>query len=289
MPKWNRSYILSALAGAVIATLAGLAFLVTGVVRWNDDGQAEQAPVPTRQIVPAPEIKAPIAVPLPEPTLNRQQLLRAFSAAADAVAGNQPLPEDNASLVGKSFAVRLPFGCSGPMAEGTKDWAGWSYNPKTKALKLMARPEIWDAAPWVRQLAGQLPFDAAEGFWIRRPWTSSQACPANPSLEATGSNSGAIRNTVGIVQFFSPESPRMIRRGSRPYAITVKSDVEIAADPRDYGLLISGRIAGFLDGQPIHCINEAANLVPVCLIAVEFNRIAFEDLANGGILSEWNN
>ena len=289
MAKWNRNYILSAMAGAVIALLAGLALLAAGVVRWNDDAETGPAPVPAQQIPPPPEIKAPIAVPLPQPPLNRQQLLSAFSAAADAVASNQPLPKDNASLVGKSFAIRLPFGCSGPMAEDAKDWAGWSYNPKTKALKLMARPEIWDAAPWVRNLAGQLPFDAAEGFWIRQPWTSSQACPADPGLEAAGGIPGATRNTAGIVQFFSPGSPRTLRRGVRPYAVTVKSKEEIAPGPRDYGLLINGKVVGFADGQPIHCINEAANLVPVCLIAVEFGRIAFEDIANGDILSEWSN
>lgn len=289
MPKWNLSYIMSALAGAVIAVLGGLALLAAGVVRLNNAAETEQAPVPAPQITPLPEIKAPIAVPLPQPPLNRQQLLRAFSAAADAVASNQPLPKDNASLVGKSFAIRLPFGCSGPMAEDAKDWAGWSYNPRTKALKLMARPEIWDAAPWVRNLAGQLPFDAAEGFWIRRPWTSSQACPADPSLEATGGGSGATRNTAGIVQFFSPGSPRTLRRGGRPYAVTVKSKEDIAVGPRDYGLLISGKVVGFADGQPIHCLNEAADLVPACLIAVEFGRIAFEDIANGDILSEWSN
>lgn len=281
-----RSRIASALLGACVIVLGGLALWAAGIVRFRDAADVGEAHVQTPPVIPAIKPKAP-ALPLPEPPLDRRQLLLAFAAAADAAASGRAMPADNASLVGKSFAIRLPFGCAGPMKEDAKDWAGWTYNPKTKALKLTAQPEIWDSASWVHELAGELLFDAAEGFWIRRPWTSSQSCPKTANGEAAAAVPQA-RNTVGIVQFFAPGSSRTLRRGGRPYAVTVKAAQELTDAPRDYGLLLSGRIVGFPDGQPIHCFNEAANLVPVCLIAVEFDRVAFEDVAYGNVLSEWN-
>src|SRR3546814_5115234 len=87
-----------------------------------------------------------------------------------------------------------------------------------------------------------LRFDAVEGFWIRRPWTSSERCapalqPAPETADA-GAESDVDEapevagppppvpvesQTVGIAQFFAPEGRRTLRRGTRPYSATVKA------------------------------------------------------------------
>lgn len=251
-----------------------------------DTKTTSRPPAPTQT---ADQTKPPVT-PVPLLPLERPQLLAAAAAAADAVAGGQPLPVQNTSLVGRTFVIRLPFGCNGPLAELESEWAGWNYNPKTRALKLRAQPELWSNEPWVRAIAGDTPFEAVEGFWVRRPWTNAQSCPAAIDEEpADTEGDAAERQTVGIAQFFAPGAPRTMRRGSRPYAVTLKAGEDIPDAPREYQLLLSGRVTGFADGQPVHCWNEADSLRPVCLIAAEFSRVAFEDVAGGKTLSEWHN
>src|SRR3546814_14245076 len=80
-----------------------------------------------------------------------------------------------------------------------------------------------------------LRFDAVEGFWIRRPWTSSERCapalqPAPETADA-GAESDVDKapevagppppvpvesQTVGIAQFSAPDGRRTLRRGRRP-------------------------------------------------------------------------
>lgn len=231
-----------------------------------------------------------VNVSVPLLPLDRAQLLAATAAAADATASGKPLPVRNTGLVGRSFVIRLPFGCRGPLTDMESDWAGWSYDPKTEALKLRAQSAIWSDMPWVKAIAGETPFEAVEGFWIRWPWTSAESCPDGSSEEPMDRTSGiSERQTVGIAQFFVPGGPRTMRRGPRPYAVTLKADEDIAAKPRQYHLLVSGRVTGFVDGQSIHCWNEADDLRPVCLIAAEFSRVAFENAADGSLVSEWRN
>lgn len=271
--------------------VAVVAILIVGIIigtllqTSDPDSKVPQPPAPA----PAPKPKPPIAA-VPLLPIERPQLLAAVAAAADAVAGGQPLPARNISLVGRSFVIRLPFGCDGPLTDLESEWAGWNYNLKTNALKLSAQPQIWSEDPWVQAIAGQTPYEAIEGFWIRRPWTNAPTCPKALSAEHSGGASdGAVRQTVGIAQFFAPGAPRTMRRGTRPYAVTLKADEDLGDNPREYHLLISGRITGFADGQPVHCWNEADNLPPVCLIAAEFSRVAFEDVTGGKTLSEWRN
>jgi hypothetical protein len=230
----------------------------------------------------------PPKLPVPLPLLDRAQLLTAAAAAADAVASGRQLPRQNAALVGRSFAVRLPFGCDGPLTDPASDWAGWTYNSRTKALKLRASPETWDEAPWVKALTGDMPFEAAEGFWIRRPWSSVDNCLAGAAGDPERQDHGSAgRQTVGLVQFFAPDTPRSLRRGPRPYSATIRTDDAIMDGPREYRLVIEGRIGSFPDGQPIHCWNEARDLRPICLISIQFNSVAFEDPRDGKVLSEW--
>ena len=70
-------------------------------------------------------------------------------------------------------------------------------------------------------------------------------------------------------------------------AYTLKVAEPVADALREYALVIKGRVANFDDGQPVHCWNSASDSPPICLIAVEFTNIAFEDPSDGKILAEW--
>jgi len=235
---------------------------------------------------PATTASQEVADKPPLSAAGRAELLAAFARAADAAAAGRPLPDANRQLVGRTFSLRLPFGCNGPVSKAALPWAGWTYDLRKQTLKLTATPERWSEAAWVRAIAGEMPYEAVEGFWIQRPWTSSEDCPV-ASTDVVAPE--AVRPTVGIAQFFAPDAPRTFQRGSRAYSHTIRVPGTEAAKVRDYRLSLGGRVTGFADGQPIHCWNEAPDLRPVCLIAVELARVAFEDSPAGEVLVEWRN
>ncbi len=220
---------------------------------------------------------------------GRAELLAAFARAADATAAGGPLPDANRQLVGRTFSLRLPFGCNGPANKAALPWAGWTYDPTKQTLKLTVTPERWSEAAWVRAIAGEMPYEALEGFWIQRPWTSSEECPLGISTSTEAVATEPVRPTVGIAQFFAPDAPRTFQRGARAYSHTIRVPGAEALKGRGYRLSIGGRVTGFADGQPIHCWNEAPALRPVCLMAVELARVAFEDAPAGVVLVEWRN
>lgn len=224
----------------------------------------------------------PVPVPVPLPILRRGDLIAAAAAAADAAAAGTALPSANRALVGRRFEVRLPFGCEGPMPAGEAAWAGWSMDPDTRALKLTARNEMSAEDPWLRGIVGGTAFEAAEGFWIRRPWTSAEACPAHGGAIPVAADA----ETLAVVEFFPPDASRTRQRRDRPYAATIKPDAQAAPTPR-YRLLLEGRVAGFADRQPVHCLQVAPAIRPRCAIAVTFTRVAFEDETDGNIPAEW--
>ncbi len=294
----------------------------------GDAGPAKQPPAPAPEAAEPGTMteKSPILeVPKPLAPVGRGGLIGAASAAADAAAAGAPMPEANARLVNRSFELRLPFGCEGPAPDTENVWAAWTYDAGTRALKLVARPETWKDAAWLAEVAPGASPEAVEGFWIRRPWTTSETCPmapppAEPAAEAVPpephpdavASAGALpdltvdkpaapgagtepqqppaspapRETLAIARFVPPGAPRTMIRAGRPYAMTVKQSDGYVGDPAGYRLVLSGRIAGFADGQPVHCWNEAAALRPVCVVAAEFNRVAFED-SRGAVLAEW--
>lgn len=228
---------------------------------------------------PAP---APV---LPEPArpLGRAQLLDLVRRAADAAAAGDPLPEADKQLAGRSFEIRLPFGCPGE-AERPDRWVTADFDAKRGTLRLSAKPPLSQADSWLAEVAEDQPFDTAEGFWIERPWTTSEMCP--PVLPATSEPSEAASPTVAIVEVFAPDAPRMLQRGGRPYGITRKLDSAEQAEG-GFRLALGGHIAAFRDGYPVHCRVESNLRPPICVVAAEFARIAFERVKGGTVLAEW--
>jgi hypothetical protein len=261
--------------GGAWSIAALLALLLPAGCGPPTETPGNEAPVVSNETSIVPPPSAPL------PPLDRAGLLAAVSAAADATAAGQPLPEQNRALIGRSFEIRLPIGCGGPTTEPGSQWAEWTYDPEAGSLKLSARNQFAELPGWLASVTGDQQVDAVEGFWIERPWTRSEDCPKRGLSDALG----AARQTLGIVQLFAPDAPRTIQRGTRPYAATIKAESP-PGEGAAYRLVLSGRVVGFADRQPVRCWNEADHLPPVCLVAVEISRTAFED-ADGDILSEW--
>lgn len=265
--------------GTIGMILASISTLALGGCGEKQQPANESVPAPVKAIA---EPVLPIPLPVPLPVLTRRDLIVAAAAATDAVAAGAAVAPNNAALLGRRFEVRLPFGCNGPAPADETQWAGWTINAGSGALKLSARSELSAEDPWLRAIAGGAEFEAAEGFWMRRPWTAAETCPAQPDSAPEPGET----QTLALVQLFAAEAPRTRQRGGRPYTSTIKLSDEGTEGPRTFRLLLEGRVTGFADRQPVHCSQSSASARPRCAIAVEFTRLAFED-ADARIMAEW--
>jgi hypothetical protein len=239
--------------------------------------------------------------------MDRAQLIQAAAAAADAYGRGVELPTEHASLAGRRFELRLPFGCTGPLS-AAGDATGWRYDAKQQTLRVVAAPQDWTEAPWLREAVGEGAFERAEGFPIERPWLLSGGCPKNP--DATESPPSAqptdaalhsrvpvpVRATAGtvseppllaVVQLFSADAPRSVARRDRRYSAVVKRSPEEVSEDLSFAFVLRGRIASFPNGRPITCWGDAREARPRCLIAINLEKAWMVDSA-GEQLAEWN-
>lgn len=281
------------LAGLSVTLLASL-----GGCRGGNDPKTDKTST-VKESPEAPPQSPTVATLAP---VGRADLLAAIAAAADSVAGGNPLPKANLELVDRTFELRLPFGCGG---DDSADWASWSLDPKTRVLRISVRPQVWGDDPTIKALAASISYDAAEGFWIERPWTRSEQCPppassgpmpsgtmpARPAADQpdTLSPQAAPIRTIALVQYFSPDEPRNLQRGARPYSYTGKVPGTAAIGTSGFRLNLTGRLRGFGDRQPIQCVVTAASRPPICAAAVEFTQVVLEDANTGESLAEWSN
>lgn len=279
----------SVIAGLSLALVTSLA---AGCRGGSEPSANETATMETPDTPPTQPL--PVATVTP---VGRADLLAAVDAAADEVAGGNALPKANLELVDRTFELRLPFGCGGAIPA---EWGEWRIDPKTRVLRINVRPQVWGDDPTIKTLAAGATYDAAEGFWVARPWTRSENCPT--SLSSVGAPASPAEDpaptavpdaspikTFAIVQYFSPDAPRTLRRGSRPYSYTGKVPEAGTLGAKGFRLKLTGRIRGFGDGQPIHCVVITPSRPPVCAAAVEFTQVALEDAATGESLAEWGN
>lgn len=277
--------------------LAGLALVA--VVPGMSACQKKSDPAPQEIATPRAENStATVQIPAVGPlsVVARSDLLAAAAAAADEVAAGNPLPKSNLQLINRSFELRLPFACGDGILG---KWGEWNFDPKTRVLRSTFRPQNWGSDPVFNRLAEGAPYDAAEGFWIERPWTRAEQCPPTPepspaSTTAPETNTSpppvateGAESSLALVQYFSPDASRTLRRGNRPYTYTAKLAAERQVPPSGLRIKLVGRISGFGDGQPVHCVVKAISKRPICGIAVEFTQVILEDGATGDTLTEW--
>lgn len=243
---------------------------------------SQEVAVPTRP----PLIEAP---PAPPPPATRGDIIDRARIAADAYSRANAPPPGKDALVTRTFRIRLPFGCGGPRAEPGAAQAWYQIDPARRTVRLTARPALWTSLPLIQQLEGGGGIEAVEGFWISRPWSRSETCAPRGEQPALSSPVAApATETLGLARIFSQDESRVVRRNGRPYELVRKlPDTADLAAPRSYSLLLEGRIVGFADGQAARCWSPSADVRPVCLLAVEFDRVAFENAA-GEVLAEWD-
>jgi hypothetical protein len=274
----QRSSRIALAAGAAAALALAIGGYVVG--RSTSPPPPEPAPAPV-EATPAPKL------PVITPPLGRSDLLDAVAAAADAFAAGYAGAAGNAELVGRRFEVRIPFGCYGASPENGGATLRWNYDPKDGTLRVSAAPEVWTNIPWVRSLAGEK-VEAVEGFWLPRPWSKAEACPTRDARMIAPPLLPAPRQTVGLAQFFEAGGSRVPRRDGKPYETVEKVTLEKLQATEGFRLVLRGRIDALPNGQPVGCHSPGPEIQPVCLIAVELDRVAIENPLSGEQLAEWS-
>lgn len=275
-----------ALAAALVVVLVIAVAAIVGGGRHNA-APRPQPPAAPKPVGPSPlNIETP-PLSLPSPPLSRKELIAAAGRAASAYAAGEPPPSEDAGLVGQTFRVQIPFGCNGPLDPAAQKPTAWfTYDRARRTLRISVRPQDWTKADWVRALVGESDYEAIEGFWLPRPWTTSEECPA--ATTGDSQTSAQTPQTLGLAMFFGPKSSRALQRGSRPYEYVGKApDGDAPVAPKGYRLTIAGRITGFEGKEPVRCRADSPAQRPVCLFAVAFDHVSFDDPATGATLAEW--
>ena len=279
MPSINRSSLRRPFVPAMALSVVTL--MLAQCDRPSDQRAAPEA-------APTPIIPSHVS---PVAALGRAELVGAAAQAASAyVEGTTPTGTD--PLLGRSFAVRIPFGCSGPSVAGEgaeKGLARWSWGPEQKTIEISLMPGDWTTSALMPPSGGSPPpaWETVEGFWVPRPWLGSETCPkvAGDPLQTL---SAASPQTLGIAAVFQSGGSRFGRRNGRAYSFTLRAqgDQPVSPPADGYRLVLEGRVVGFPNGRAIRCLASGPDQRPVCVAAVHLDKVAFEDAA-GGVLSAW--
>lgn len=247
---------------------------------------------------PKPVAPAPVVAPLPNPvpvvelprTLGRADLVDLASRAADAFTSGTSLPKKLADLSGQRFELSLPFGCSGPSTADSSAAMRWRYDEGEGVLRVRAVPTTWRNADW--GLAPQAGAGDVEGFWIARPWSSSEECPPRAGQASpTGIEPVMLTGqTLAVAQFFKDDTKGDLRRSGRPFENVQRIKPEAFDGSRGFRLRLIGRIDRVPDGGPVRCIQPAGvEQRPICVVAIALDEVRLENAAGGTALAIWSN
>ena len=268
----------------LVVALAASAVVLAGCQRDEPSDAVSSAPS-------APV--TPVIAIAPAPILDRAGLLQLMDLATSTYAKGGGA--DDASLVGRRFVVRQAFGCNTAVSpeEGSAPDDGLAIStrgPGGRTLKLALTPGDWTASPPFPNAAGA--WEAAEGFWLSWPWLRADGCPniQDDGSAAVDPTAGESRSpqTVGLVAVFHEGGSRLGRRNGRAYEFTVRGE---GSQPpitpgAGFRLVLEGRFVAFDDGRAIRCRAFGPDQRPVCIGAVQLERVAFET-AEGQIFVEW--
>lgn len=252
-------------------------------------------------------------VSMPAAPMDRAGLLAAVARAASATAAGIDDSADQRSLAGAQFEFRIRFGCRGPAPVLAEAIFGWAFNQKDRTLRVRVTPTISSDELIVSRFTGE-DVEAAEGFWIPRPWLLEPVCPAAAAVRPdraqgelgsdspVGEEQASLEPVddeqesrapppawpkVGIVQFFTDTDPRTRRRGMRPYETikTLRADEPLSS--QGFNLVLAGRIRPLPGQRAIACVSRGADQPPDCFVSARFDRVRIERPDTKEILAEW--
>jgi len=247
-----------------------------------------------RPQTPGPSVVIP-SVPKPVPALTRAELIDAAATAADRYASGGATDAVD-PLVGRTFAVRMPFGCR-PLPDGPPGAAASpdglaraAWGPERRTIQLSLTPGDWTQSALMAEPNAAARWEQVEGFWVTRPWLRQETCPALNADPLQGAAPAAAPQTLGIAAVFEEDASRLGRRNGRAYAYTVRGegDQPVQRPAQGYRLLLEGRVVGFpISGRAFRCRASGPDQRPVCVIAVQLDRVAVTQ-ADGAVMSEWH-
>jgi hypothetical protein len=269
--------------------LVGAAFLL---VQCDRERKADPAPIAPETV---PSVDIPVRPLAPPPPLKRADLITALAQAASVYAAGATVSGTD-PLVGRTFSLKLPFGCGGPAATGQESGgvAQWQWSDDQTSIRLSMVPENWIASPLTAGAvvveSGASPenaWEAVEGFWIERPWLAIEGCPA-ASLSTT-ITAPPTAQSVGLVAVYPEGGSRLGRRNGRAYQHTLRAEGDTPLTPPTGGfaLRLEGRVVGFPNDRAGRCVAFNPDQRPTCVVAVQLDRVAFETAATGETLAEW--
>lgn len=291
-------YKLQARMASLAAVVLGMTFVAACGSPQPTDAESDNLAQPT---APKP------VLPIVTPPFDRARLLLAVARAASAHSAGVADVDAQRGLDGKQIEVRLRFGCEGQGPGGGDH--GWSVDPDGRTLRLRAVPNLSLEDELVRNLgAGSV--EAAEGFWLPRPWLFDATCPADSPEAGTAPDSAtqaspdvsdgrelgdrkpsmpaAAAQRIGIAQFFTPDDSRTGRRMNRPFeAVKLLKEGE-GAGLRGFNLVLSGRLRARPDGRVILCAGAGRNRPPDCVVSATLDRVWIERPEDKAVMAEWS-
>lgn len=245
--------------------------------------QREEAE-PSNAVAPEAATNLAETLPLPDPAMDRSAFLAAVAAAASAHTAGVDDRKAQAALDGRRFAIRLRFGCGGPAETVSAAPLRWTANEDGNSFEIRATPDLSIDLKQFDDSQGET-IEAVEGFWLERPWLTSDACPAR-SADALAA-AGSPPQLVGIAQYFTEQDSRVEQRSGRSY-VSVEKVASPEELPKD-GLVLrlEGRLRTWPGGKVVICRGTGATLPPQCIAAIRLDRAAFERPGSGEVLAEW--
>ena len=265
------------------------------IAGWLVAGCKQEAP--REPSVANQAIEEPPPRPLPPPgPLDRETLLIAIAhAASDHAAGVDDLQAQR-TLEGRRFEVRLRFGCGPPgLVAGA---SGWSFDRDSRKLHIRAVPSLTLDDPLVRTIGRGA--EAAEGFWLARPWLLTAVCPAardaapdpvdtptDEAREAQEAEPAPRFARVGLAQFYTETDARTRRRSDRPYEVTQVLAEGDELGEEGFNLILSGRLRALGAGRVIHCRGASPDAPPDCIVSSDIDRVWIERPQDQSVIAEW--
>lgn len=260
--------------------VVGICLLAAASCQPADPGRATNERNGAAEEPPA----SPLPLPVADQPLDRSALLIAAAKAGSAAALGVDDLANQRGLDGRTFEVRIRFGCAagagGPDAKKIGPF-NVRFDPSDRTLRVRAAPDLTLDTPQVA-VEG---VEHVEGFWMRRPWLLKPGCPRG----APASNGGPAKfeQRVGIAQLSTSTDNRTARRDGRPYETTKVLEEGALPSAQGYDLVLSGRLRKYPDGRVIACRLLGAEVPPECVISAQFDRVRIQTPDGQTTLGDW--